>query len=64
VWLPGGPNGHVVTPAAWMSLTGRRQKLPDRNTRGWFAANGTRHWLDVFQGIKTAPTRVELTPLR
>jgi hypothetical protein len=48
VWLPGGPYGHVVVPAAWMSLSGRSQRQPDRNTRGWLDRDGTRHWLDVF----------------
>ena len=37
-----------------MSLSGRRQKRPDRNTRGWIGPDGTRHWLDVFPGIKGA----------
>jgi hypothetical protein len=60
VWLPGGHGGHVVTPAAWMSLSGRRQQVPDRNTRGWFAPNGTRHWLAVFTGVKAVPSRVDL----
>ena len=40
--------GHVVVPAAWMSLSGRPQARPDRNTRGWIDRDGTRHWLDVF----------------
>jgi hypothetical protein len=58
VWMPGGPGGHVVVPAGWMSLSGRRQKKPDRNTRGWLDQNGTRHWLDVFPDISGAPLRV------
>ena len=57
VWLPSS-GGHVVVPAAWMSLSGRRQKTPDRNTRGWFAPNGTRHWLNVFPDISGSPLRV------
>jgi hypothetical protein len=48
VWLAGTPTAHVIVPAAWMSLSGRRQPRPDRNTRGWIDRNGTRHWLDVF----------------
>jgi hypothetical protein len=48
IWLEGTPANQVVTPAAWMSLSGARQTVPDRNTRGWFDGNGTRHWLDVF----------------
>jgi hypothetical protein len=59
VWVPGGPHGKVITPAAWMSLSGRRQTHPDRNTRGWFDANGKRHWLDVWPNITAAPARVD-----
>jgi hypothetical protein len=58
VWLPGGPAGQVVFPAAWMSLSGRRQARPDRNTRGWIGHDDTRHWLDVFPDISGAPSRV------
>ena len=48
VWLPGkGP----VKPAAWMSLDGRRQAQPDRNTRGYFTRSGKRRWLDVFEPL-------------
>lgn len=43
--------GGRVTPAAWMSLSGRSQTTPDRNTRGYYDANGTRHWLDVFPEV-------------
>jgi hypothetical protein len=43
--------GATVTPAAWLSLSGRPQpRGPDRNTRGWIDAAGNRHWLDVFAG--------------
>lgn len=48
VWLAGTPATQVIVPAAWMSLSGRPQAVPDRNTRGWIDASGTRHWLDVF----------------
>jgi hypothetical protein len=48
VWLAGTPTAQVVVPTAWISLTGRRQARPDRNTRGWIDSNETRHWLDVF----------------
>jgi hypothetical protein len=58
VWLPDAQGGHVVVPAAWMSLSGRRQDRPDRNTRGWLDRDGTRHWLDVFPDIAGAPVRV------
>jgi hypothetical protein len=37
-----------LSPAAWMSLDGRRQSRPDRNTRGYFTKDGRRHWLNVF----------------
>ncbi len=50
VWV----NGHVITPAAWMSLSGRPQAAPDRNTRGWIDGAGQRHWLDVFPDIANA----------
>jgi len=43
-------DGTVVTPAMWMSLSGRPQSVPDRNTRGWIDSTGQRHWLDVFEG--------------
>ncbi len=51
VWIAGSPTGHVIRPAAWMSLSGRRQSKPDRNTRGWIDAFGDRHWLDVFPNV-------------
>jgi hypothetical protein len=51
VWLAGTPTSEVIVPAAWMSLSGRRQTTPDRNTRGWIDANGTRRWLDVFPEV-------------
>ena len=51
VWLAGTPANRVVVPAAWMSLSGRRQATPDRNTRGWIDRNGARHWLDVFPDV-------------
>ncbi len=47
-------SGTVINPAAWMSLSGRSQATPDRNTRGYLDANGQRHWLDVF--ADPAPT--------
>ncbi|MEA2427416.1 MAG: hypothetical protein QOF37_1044, partial [Thermoleophilaceae bacterium] len=45
------PGQGVVHPAAWMSLSGRPQTAPDRNTRGYFTASGTRVWLDVFPAV-------------
>jgi hypothetical protein len=53
VWIAGTPANHVIRPAAWMSLSGRRQTKPDRNTRGWIDNAGTRHWLDVFSDVST-----------
>jgi hypothetical protein len=34
-----------------MSLSGRPQAAPDRNTRGYFASSGRRVWLDVFPAV-------------
>jgi hypothetical protein len=48
VWQPG--HG-VVHPDAWMSLSGRRQTQPDRNTRGYFTPGGKRVWVDVFAPV-------------
>ena len=54
-YTPAGPANRVfvqgegnTTPSAWMSLSGRRQSAPDRNTRGYFDSHGNRVWLDVF----------------
>jgi hypothetical protein len=41
-------HGRVVRPALWMSLSGLPQRMPDRDTRGYFDARGHRVWLDVF----------------
>jgi hypothetical protein len=51
VWLTGTPPAQIIVPSAWMSLSGRRQGTPDRNTRGWIDRSGTRHWLDVFPDV-------------
>jgi hypothetical protein len=40
--------GRVVRPTAWMSLSGRPQSRPDRDTRGYFGAKGRRVWLNVY----------------
>ena len=56
VWMPHGNFASVVVPAAWMSLSGRLQRVPDRNTRGWIGRDGKRHWLDVFPEIAGTPT--------
>jgi hypothetical protein len=45
VWRP---DTGVVHPAAWLSLDGRPQVTPDRDTRGYFRRDGSRIWLDVF----------------
>ena len=64
-FTPSGPalgvwraDGTVLQPAQWMTLSGRPQAVPDRNTRGWMDADGTRHWLDVFPDIAGAPVAV------
>jgi hypothetical protein len=38
-----------------MSLSGRPQRRPDRNTRGYFSASGDRVWLDTFEALPDAP---------
>ncbi len=40
-----------VTPLAWMSLSGLPQRVPDRDTRGYFGAHGRRVWLNVYPGM-------------
>ncbi|MDX6642973.1 MAG: hypothetical protein QOD76_935, partial [Solirubrobacteraceae bacterium] len=45
------PGVGIVRPAAWMSLSGLPQQTPDRDTRGWFSADGRRHWLEVFPDV-------------
>ena len=67
-FTPSGPaiavrrsDGTVITPHVWMSLSGGAQPSgPDRNTRGWMDADGTRHWLDVF--ADTPPAQTPETP--
>jgi hypothetical protein len=55
-------DGTTITPAQWMSLSGRAQPGgPDRNTRGWIDASGQRHWLDVFPEV-TPPAQTPETP--
>jgi hypothetical protein len=44
-------DGTIVHPASWMSLDGRPQARPDRDTRGYFDAQGRRVWLDVFPEV-------------
>jgi hypothetical protein len=41
-------SGRVVHPTRWMSLSGLPQRVPDRDTRGYFDARGHHIWLDVF----------------
>src|SRR5262249_27893201 len=41
-------SGRVVHPSVWMSLSGLPQRVPDRDTRGYFNAGGRRVWLEVF----------------
>ena len=49
VWTP---HRGSFKPAAWMSLDGRRQARPTRNTRGYLTRRGERVWLDVFQDLR------------
>jgi hypothetical protein len=48
VWTP---NRGRFRPSAWMSLDGRRQAKPTRNTRGYFTRKGEPVWLDVFKPL-------------
>jgi hypothetical protein len=57
VWLPGN---RVVRPRAWLSLSGRTQRHPNRNTRGYIGRDGRHHWIDVFPTISGAPNKVTL----
>jgi hypothetical protein len=57
VWQPGRG---VIHPAQWIDLLGRPQSAPDRNTRGYFDADGNRHWLDVFADISGQPASVKV----
>ncbi|HEY8739873.1 MAG TPA: hypothetical protein VIN56_04720 [Candidatus Dormibacteraeota bacterium] len=57
VWLK---DGGVVQPSSWMSLGGRSQFTPDRNTRGYIDVAGARHWLEVFPDISGQPASVSL----
>jgi len=47
-------DGTLVTPSAWMSLSGLPQSVPDRDTRGYFDASGHRVWLDVYPAVNPA----------
>ena len=48
----GFPGRGKIKPAAWMSLDGRRQKQPNRNTRGYINKRGNPVWLDVFKPLR------------
>lgn len=58
VWLPAGA---VFRPRAWLSLSGRTQREPDRNTRGYIARDWRHRWLDVFPRLH-GPRRVRVPP--
>jgi hypothetical protein len=61
------PGDGVVQPQAWMSLDGRPQAVPDRNTRGYFDGAGNRVWLDVWPTVADTPSYVRprgATPFR
>ena len=45
------PVGTSCDPARWMSLSGLPQRVPDRDTRGYFDTRGRRVWLDVFPTV-------------
>jgi len=45
-------SGRIVRPSLWMSLSGLPQRVPDRDTRGYFDARGRRVWLDVFPAVR------------
>jgi hypothetical protein len=50
-----------------MSLDGRPQAVPDRNTRGYFDGAGNRVWLDVWPAVADTPAYVHprgATPFR
>jgi hypothetical protein len=49
VELAGGKRVH---PAVWMSLDGLPQRVPDRDTRGYFDSRGRRVWLDVYPNVR------------
>jgi len=55
VFLPGEG---IVQPQTWMSLDGRPQTTPDRNTRGYFDSAGNRVWLDVWPEVAQTPAYV------
>jgi hypothetical protein len=48
VWIPGQG---TIDPRRWMSLSGRPQDRPDRDTRGFFDVAGRRVWLDVYADL-------------
>ena len=45
-------SGRRIRPHVWMSLSGLPQRIPDRDTRGYFDARGRPVWLDVFANVK------------
>lgn len=61
------PGEGVIAPTTWMSLDGRPQSTPDRNTRGYFDTAGNRVWLDVWPEVSEVPSYVRprgATPFR
>jgi hypothetical protein len=52
VWRPGKGRSR---PAAWMSLSGRRQEKANRDTRGYYTDGGKRVWLNTFAPLAGAP---------
>jgi hypothetical protein len=61
------PGEGVVQPQTWLSLDGRPQATPDRNTRGYLDGAGSRVWLDVWPEVTDTPSYVRpkgATPFR
>jgi hypothetical protein len=61
------PGEGVIAPQTWMSLDGRPQATPDRNTRGYFDGADSRVWLDVWPEVTDTPSYVRpkgATPFR
>lgn len=49
VWVRG--RRRLVHPRRWLSLSGRPQRRPDRDTRGYVDRRGRHVWLDVYPDV-------------
>jgi hypothetical protein len=58
------PGRGIIAPTTWMSLDGQPQATPDRDTRGYFDAQGNRVWLDVFPDVAAYEAPASATSLR